>query len=109
MELSQNKVATNAKSRHVVGSQLSRPERKSHTDPRFYTWSSDLVNSIKAEKVKASITGITGEVTASEPYATLIEVGGPNRRAFPFFGPALTEEAVAIVAILGAAVSKVIK
>jgi len=109
MELSQNKVATNAKSRHVVGSQLSRPERKSHTDPRFYTWSADLVNSIKAEKVKVSITGITGEITASEPYATLIEVGSSSRRAFPFLNPALTEEAPGIIILLGAAVSKVIK
>jgi len=68
-----------------------------------------LVNSIKAEKVKALPYGITGEVTASEPYATLIEVGGPNRRAFPFFGPALVEEGPGIIILFGAAVSKVIK
>ena len=109
MELSQNKVATNAKSRHVKGSQLSSAERRSHPDERFYTWSADLVNSIKTEKVKALPYGITGEVTASEKYATLIEIGGPNRRAFPYFGPALEQEAVKIVALLGAAVSKVKK
>jgi len=109
MEKAQNLVATNAKSRHVVGSQLTREERKSHPDPRFYTWSADLVNSIKAEKVKIFTYGLTGEVTASEPYATRIELGDAGVRAFPFFGPALTEEAAAIVALLGAAVSKVIK
>ena len=109
MELSQNKVATNAKSRHIVGSQLSREQRKTHPDSRFYTWSADLVNSIKAEKVQVFVNGLKGEITASEPYATLIEIGGPNSRAFPFFGPALEEEAVGIVAILGAAISKVIK
>ena len=109
MEKSQNLVATNAKSKHVVGSQLSSAERKTHPDPRFYTWSTKLVNSIKAEKVKIFTYGITGEVTASEPYATLIEVGGAGRRAFPFFGPALEEEAVGIVTLMGAAVSKVIK
>jgi len=109
MELSQNKVATNAKSRHLVGKQIPLGERKSHSDPRFYTWSNKLVSGIKAEKVKVFTYGITGEVTASEKYATLIEIGGPNRRAFPFFGPALEEEAIGIVAILGAAVSKVIK
>ena len=109
MEKSQNLVVTNSKSRHVVGSQLSREQVKEHSDPRFYTWSSDLVNSIKAEKVQVFVNGIKGEVTASEKYATKIEVGGPNRRAFPFFGPALTEEAVPIVALLGAAVARVIK
>jgi len=109
MEKSQNLVATNAKSKHVVGSSLSGEQRKSHPDSRFYTWSAKLVNSIKPEKVKVLSYGLTGEVTASEAYATLIEIGGPNRRAFPFFGPALEEEAVGIVAILGVAVSKVIK
>jgi len=93
----------------MVGSQLSTEERKSHPDSRFYTWSSDLVNSIKAEKVQVFVNGLKGEVTASEPYATRIELGDAGVRAFPFFGPALEEEAVAIVAILGAAVSKVIK
>jgi len=109
MELGQNKVVTNAKSRHVVGSQLSATERKAHPDERFYTWSDDLVSGIKAEKVKAFTYGITGEVTASEKYATLIEIGGPGRRAFPFFGPALVEEGPGIILILGAAVAKVVK
>lgn len=109
MELSQNKVVTNAKSRHVVGSQLSREQRKSHPDERFYTWSAGLVNSIKAEKVKAFTYGITGEVTASKKYATLIEIGGPKRRAFPYFGPALVEEGPGIIILFGAAVAKAIK
>jgi len=93
----------------MVGSQLSIEERKLHPDSRFYTWSGDAVNSIKAEKVKVSVNGLIGEITGSEPYMTLLEIGGPGRRAFPFFGPALEEEAVGIVAILGAAISKVIK
>jgi len=102
-------VATNAKGRHLVGKEVSRAELDLHADPRFYTWSEDLVNSIKAKKVKVLPWGLTGEVTASEPYATLIEVGGAGRRAFPFFGPALVEEGPGIILILGTAVSKVIK
>lgn len=109
MEKSQNLVATHAKNNHIAASGLSAGERKTHSDPRFYTHSAKLVNSIKAEKVQVFVNGLKGEVTASEPYATKIEIGGPNSRAFPFFGPALTETAIPVVALLGAAVKKVIK
>jgi len=109
MEKSQNLVVTHAKNNHIAATQLSAGERKEHPDPRFYTHSADLVNSIKAEKVQVFVNGLKGEVTASEPYATKIEVGGPNSRAFPFFGPALTDTAIPILAIMGAAVKKVIK
>jgi len=109
MEKAQNLVATHAKNNHRVGSQLSPGERKSHPDPRFYTWSAKLVNSIHAEKVQVFVNGLKGEVTAGEKYATKIELGGPNSRAFPFMAPALTETAVPVVALLGAAVKKVIK
>jgi len=39
----------------------------------------------------------------------LIEIGGPNSRAFPFFGPALTETAPAAILLFAVAVKKVIK
>ena len=107
MEKSQNLIATNAKSRHQA--RVSREEAILHPDTRFYTWSGKLVSSIKAEKVQVFVNAIKGEVTASEPYATLIEIGGPNRRAFPYFGPALTEEAAPIILLMGNAVAKVIK
>jgi len=75
----------------------------------FYTHSADLVNSINAEKVKTFVNKIEGKVVAGEKYATKIEVGGPNRRAFPFFGPALVKKTPEIIAIMGAAVAEVIK
>lgn len=109
MEKSQNLVATHSKNNHIAASQLSAGERKTHSDPRFYTHSSKLVNSIKPEKVKVFVNGLKGEVTASEPYATKIEIGSSNSRAFPFFGPALVETAVAQIALFAAAVKKVIK
>ena len=102
-------MATHAKSNHVAASQLSAGERKTHPDSRFYTHSAKLVNSIKAEKVKVFVNGLKGEVTASEPYATKIEVGGPNSRAFPFFGPAVTETAIPVIGLFATAVKKVIK
>jgi len=125
MEKSQNLVATHAKSNHVAGKPLSRAERKAHPDARFYSWSSDLVNSIHAEKVEVFVNGIKGEVTAGEKYATAVETGDynktgdisaigtelgtANRRAFPFMGPALAGTAVQVIALFGAAVKKVIK
>jgi len=109
MEKAQNLVVTHSKSNHIAASGLSAGERKTHSDERFYTHSADLVNSIKPEKVKVFVNGLKGEVTASEPYATKIEIGGPNRRAFPFMGPALTGTAVAQIALFAAAVKKVIK
>lgn len=109
MEKAQNLVATHAKNNHIAASQLSAGQRKTHADPRFYTHSSDLVNSIHAEKVQVFVNGLRGEVTAGERYATKIEIGGPNRRAFPFFGPALIDSTPAIIALFNIAVKKVIK
>ena len=109
MEKAQNLVVTHSKSNHVAASQLSAGEKKTHSDIRFYTHSSKLVNSIKAEKVQVSVNGLKGEVTASEPYATAVELGGANRRAFPFMGPALTGTAVEQIALFIAAIKKVIK
>ena len=115
MERSQNLVATHAKEQHLSGASLSREAVLEHEDlqgtgaPRFFTWSAKLVNSIKAEKVKVFVNGIKGKVTASEPYATKIEIGSANSRAFPFMGPALVETSVAQIALFAAAVKKVIK
>ena len=109
MEKSQNLVATNAKNNHIAASGLSAEERRTHTDPRFYTWSAKLVNSIHAEKVKVFVNGIKGEVTAGEKYATKIELGGPNSRAFPFLVPALVETGPATILLFAEAVRKVIK
>lgn len=109
MEKAQNLVAIHAKNNHIAASQLSAGDIKTHADPRFYTHSSDLVNSIHAEKVKIFVNGLTGEVTAGEKYATRVEIGGPNSRAFPFMGPALTETGPAQIALFAAAVKKVIK
>jgi len=118
-------VATHAKNNHNAASQISAGERKDHPDPRFYTHSGKLVSGIKAEKVQVFANGLKGEVTASEPYATKVETGDynktgdislvgtelgtPNRRAFPFLGPALNETAVGQIALFLAAVKKVIK
>jgi len=109
MEKGQNLVATNAKENHVAAQSLSPAELKSHPDPRFYSHSSKLVNSIHPEKVKVSAFGLEGDVTAGEKYATKIEVGGPNSRAFPFFGPALIGTAPAVIELFALAVKKVIK
>ena len=49
------------------------------------------------------------DVTAGEKYATKIEVGGPNSRAFPFFEPALIGTAPAVIELFALAVKKVIK
>ena len=109
MEKAQNLVVTHSKSNHIAASGLSAGERKTHADPRFYTHSAKLVNSIHAEKVKVFVNGLKGEVTAGERYATKIELGGPNRRAFPFMGPALVGTAPATILLFAAAVKKVIK
>jgi hypothetical protein len=109
MEKAQNLVATHAKSNHIVGSSISPSGRKEHSDPRFYTWSAKLVNSIRPLKVKVFVNGLEGDVVAGEKYATKVEIGGPNSRAFPFLGPALIETAPQAVLILAAAVRKVIK
>ncbi len=133
MELSQNLVVTHAKSQHLRGKSLSREAVLVHEDlqgtgsPRFYTWSSKLVNSIHALKVKVLPNGFKGEVVAGEKYATAVEtgeysktgeidtgaigveLGTPNRRAFPFLGPAITESAPAIILLFAKAVRRAVK
>ena len=109
MEISQALVANSAKANHLKAKNLSAAERKVHSDPRFYSWSQKLVNSIHAEKVKVSAFGIKGEVSAGEKYAARVELGTANSRAFPFLEPALAKNSQEIINILGAAVKKVIK
>ena len=125
MEKSQNLVVTHAKSNHTAASGLSGEEIKIHPDPRYYTHTSKLTNSIRAEKVKVLPNGLKGEVTAGEKYATAVEtgdynktgeidaigteIGTSNRRAFPFMGPALVAKAIESISLFSAAVKKVIK
>ena len=109
MEKAQNLVATHAKSNHIRAKGLPREVIKLHADPRFYIRSNKLVSGIKPEKIKVFVNGLRGEVTASEKYATKVEIGGPNSRAFPFFGPALVDSTPAIILLFATAVKKVIK
>jgi len=104
MEVSLNLIEVSAKANHKRAKSLSPDVRKEHPDERYYTWSGQLTGSVHAEKVKVSLTGLTGEVVASEAYAIPIELGGPNRRAFPFLGPALNDNSEEIFMILGSAV-----
>jgi hypothetical protein len=102
-------VANEAKSNHVAANSLSAGEAVAHDDPRFYTRSGKLVNSIHGQKMTVTLNSIEGHVVAGERYATKIEVGSPNSRAFPFLGPALETKADACIATLARAIKKVIK
>ena len=98
-----------AKASHERGKNLSLTERKTHADDRFYTWSGDLTGSIHSEGAKATLSNITGIVSASEAYAEDVELGTPSRRAFPFLGPGLDDNGERIISNFTAAVKKVIK
>jgi len=109
MEKSLNLIEVSAKANHTRGKSISREERKAHSDKRYYTWSGDLTGSIHSEGAKATLSNISGVVSASEAYAEKVELGSPNRRAFPFLGPALSDNDEKIVELFATAVKKVIK
>lgn len=68
-----------------------------HDHQRFYTRSGKLVNSMRAGETKVETTKITQEVLAGDQYvnyAAPVELGGPNRRAYPYMAPAIIDPAV---------------
>ena len=109
MEISLNKIVTTAKSNHERAKSLSPSELKLHPSDRYYTHTGKLTGSIHAEKVQATLTGISGAVVASEAYAAKVELGGPNRRAFPFMQPALVGNEQAFIYIMTNHIRMVIK
>jgi len=109
MGKSLNLIEVSAKASHERGKNLSLSERKTHADDRFYTWSGDLTGSIHSEGAKATLSNITGIVSASEAYAEDVELGTPSRRAFPFMGPGLADNDEKILEMFAMAVKKVIK
>ena len=108
MGKSLNLIATAAKEDHLRGDSLSPAGVKDHQEERYLTWSGELTGSIHSEGAKATLSSISGIVSASEPYAEKVEFGGPNRRAFPFLGPALDDNNEKILEMFAVAVKKVV-
>ena len=106
MEIAQNLVKDSAQANHKA----APPE--GHPDDRYYDRTGRLTNSIRADKVKVRNDIITADVLAGTPglveYAKGIELGTPTNRAYPFLGPALTENENKIMIILDAGIKKVI-
>jgi len=109
MEKSLNLIEVSAKANHLRGKSLSPFAIKDHQEERFFTWSGKLTGSIHSEGAKATLSNISGIVSASEAYAEKVELGGPNSRAFPFLGPGLDDNDDEIIGIFAKAVKKVIK
>jgi len=80
---------------HLWGKTLSRQTVKEHPHKEFYSWSQELLNSIRRSEVSIKIAGGAEiEIRAGDKtidYAASVELGGPNRRAFPFLKPGLEE------------------
>ena len=107
LEVSANLVISHAKRNHVRGKSLTPWGVRLHRSRRFYVWSERLVNSMHAGKVTVYKNGLQIAVHASESYAAAVEKGGPNRRAFPFFGPAIKENRARISSSIMKAMKKV--
>ena len=109
MDKSLNLIEISAKAGHIRAKSLSKEDRASHPSDRYYTHTGDLTGSIHSEGAKASLTGISGIVSASEAYAEKVENGSPNSRAYPFMAPALNDNGEKIVNLFAVAVKEVIK
>ncbi|MBE3088033.1 MAG: hypothetical protein IMZ71_02805 [Chloroflexi bacterium] len=87
-------------------------ERIGHPDPRFYTWTGKLVNSMRAGAVKVGFKVMSIEVKAgdrSTNYAADVEFGTPHSRQFPFFRPALAETAKVNMEMIGSSIRKALR
>jgi len=82
------------KQEHLWGKSLDKKTVKAHPHKDFYVWTQKLLNSIHRSKVVVLINGAEIEIIAGGPqvdYAAGVELGGPNRRAFPFLIPGLED------------------
>jgi hypothetical protein len=108
MEMSQNLVRDHAQANH----KKAPPPQMGHPDDRYYDRTARLTNSIRAEKVKIERDIITGNVLAGTPglveYAAAVELGTSWSRAYPFLGPALSENEKNILLFFDAAIKRVI-
>jgi len=106
MELALNVVRDSAQANH------KKAPPTGHPDDRYYDRSGNLTKSIRADDVKVKNDVLTGDVLAGTPnlveYAEGVEMGTPTSRAYPFLGPALSENENKIMIILDAGVKKVI-
>ena len=97
------------KQEHIRGKSLDKKTVKAHPHKGFYVWSK-LLNSIHRSKVVVLINGAEIEIIAGGgvvDYAPLVELGGPNRRAFPFLMPGLEDTQGENVRIMANEISKV--
>ncbi|MFA4971744.1 MAG: hypothetical protein WC683_03975 [bacterium] len=130
MEIAGNNVVEHAKANHRRPPESPAAVRE-HSDPRFYTRTGNLVNSMRAENAQVSDLAITVPVVAGDtrvdyaaiietgrksaatfgggafnPWAALTEFGGAGRRAFPFFRPAIMKTARRNFGIIGEGVRR---
>ena len=112
MEQAANNVVTHAKAEHeFVGptSGASVPYIREHTDPRFFTHTAVLVNSINSDRpVQIRPNGLLKEVYAAAPYAAHVELGTSKSRPFPFLSTALIATGQANVNLFVAATKRVL-
>jgi len=79
---------------HQWGKPLGRKTTAAHPHKHFYVWSQELINSIRRGYYKAYPNGAQTTIHAGGPdvdYAAAVELGGPNRRAFPFLQPGMED------------------
>jgi len=95
---------------HQWGKPLGRKTTAAHPHKHFYVWSQELINSLHRSKVKAFRNGAEIEIIAGGPdvdYAPAVELGGPNRRAFPFLVSGLEDTTGENERIMATEISKV--
>lgn len=80
VEIVQSKVVEHARAKHG---------KDAHREDRFVTRTTGLERSIAAGGVKITDRMISGDVEARMPYASFVEEGTSNARAYPFMKPAL--------------------
>jgi len=95
---------------HLWGKSLTKVTVKEHPHKEFYMWTEELINSIRRGNVEAYLNGAQIEIRAGDKtinYAALVELGGPNRRAFPFLKPALEKTQGENLVIMAGVLKKV--
>ena len=98
------------KQEHIRGKSLSKKTAAQHPDKHFYVWTQKLLNSIRRSEVTVFINGAEIEIRVGGPqvdYAAVVEMGGPNRKAYPFLQPGLEDTQEEDIRIMARELSKV--
>lgn len=89
----------------VIAAQANHTEN-AHSVRRYQNQTTLLTNSMRADIVKQTPEQIVGQASANREYASDVELGTPQSRAYPYMYPALMTDGVKLQTNIAIAMGK---